>query len=74
MLQLLEETQIALIQALKNSLLYATKIKRVKRFEDKCHDCTTCCANITYTSNDEKGVTSNFTTIVFEPWYSNDAP
>ena len=65
MLQLLEKTQIALIQVLKNSSLYATKIKGAKQFEDKGHDCTTCCANITYNNGDEKGVTSNFTTIVF---------
>ena len=74
MLQLLEETRIALIQVLKNSSLYATKIKGAKRFEDKGHDCATCCANITYTSVDEKGVTSNFTGIVFKPRHSNDAP
>ena len=55
MLQLSEETQIALIQVLKNSSLYATKIKGVKWFEDKGHDCVTCCANITYTRGDKKG-------------------
>ena len=53
MLQLLEETRIALIQVLKNSSLYATKIKEAKRFEDKGHDCATCYANITYTNDDE---------------------
>ena len=74
MLQLLEETQITLIQVLKNSSLYATKIKGAKRFEDKGHDCATCCANITYTSGNEKSVTSNFTAIVFKPQHSSDAP
>ena len=44
MLQLLEETRIVLIQVLKNSSLYATKIKEAKRFEDKGHDCATCYA------------------------------
>ena len=58
----------------RNPSLYAAKIKEAKRFEDKGHDCVTCCANITYTSGDEKGVTSNFTTIVFKPWHSSDAP
>ena len=67
MLQLLEETRIALIQVLKNSSLYATKIKGPKRFEDKGHDCATCCANITYTSNDDESMTSNFITIIFKP-------
>ena len=61
-------------EVLKNPSHYATKIKRAKRFEDKGHDCATCCANITYTSGDEKNMTSNFTTIVFKPRHSNDAP
>ena len=74
MLQLLEETQITLIQVLKNSSLHATKIKRAKRFEDKGHDCATCCANITYTSSDEKSMTSKFTTIVFKPRHCSDVP
>ena len=74
MLQLLEETQITLIQVLKNSSLHATKIKRAKRFEDKGHDCAKYCANITYTNDDEKDMTSNFTTFVFKPRHSSDAP
>ena len=57
----------------RNPSFYATKIKGAKRFEDKGHDCATCCANITYSSNDETGVTSNFTTIVFKPQHSSDA-
>ena len=58
----------------RNPSLYATKIKGAKRFEDKGNDCATCCANITYTNVDEKGVTSNFTRIVFKPRHSSDAP
>nr|CAN74397.1 hypothetical protein VITISV_011203 [Vitis vinifera] len=61
-------------EILKNSLLYATKITRAKRFKDKGHDCATCCANITYTNDDEKSVTSNFITIVFKSRHSSDAP
>ena len=60
-------------EVLKNPSLYAIKIKGTKRFEDKDHDCATCCANITYTSSDEKSITSKFTTIVFKPRHSSDA-
>ena len=74
MLQLLEETQITLIQVLKNSSLHATKIKRAKQFEDNGHDCAKYYANITYTNDDEKDMTSNFTTFVFKPRHSSDAP
>ena len=54
----------------RNPSLYATKIKGAKWFEDKGHDCTTCCAN----NGDENDVTSNFTTIVFKPRHYSDAP
>ena len=57
----------------RNPSLYAAKIKEAKRFEDKGHDCATCCANITYTNDDENDLTSNFTTIVFKPQHSSDA-
>ena len=72
-LQLYEETQIALIKVHRNPSLYTTKIKRAKRFKNKGHDCATCCANITYTSDDENSMTSNFTTNVFKPQHSSDA-
>ena len=62
-LQLYEETQIALIKVHRNPSLYTTKINGVKQFENKCHSCAT----ITFTSDDEKSMTSNFTTIVFKP-------
>ena len=74
MLQLLEETWIALIQVLKNQTLYATKIKKAKWFEDKGHNYETCCAAITFTNDDEESVTSNFTIIVFKPQHFSDAP
>ena len=73
MLQLFEETQIALMQIHRNPSLYATKIKGAKQFENKCHNCATCCATITFTSDDEESMTSNFTTIVFKPRHSSDA-
>ena len=73
MLQLSEETQIALIQIHRNPSLYATKIKGAKQFKDKCHNCATCCGTITFTSDDEESMTSNFTTIVLKPRYSSDA-
>ena len=74
MLQLSKEKKIALIQIHRNPSFYATKIKRAKQFENKCHNCATCCATITFTSDDEKSMTSNFTTIVFKPRHSNYAP
>ena len=70
MLQLYEKTQIALIQIHRNPSLYATKIKRAKQFENKCHNCAT----ITFTSDDEENMTLNFIIIVFKPRHSNDAP
>ena len=73
MLQLSEETQIALIQIHRNPSLYATKIKEAKQFENKFHSCATCYATITFTSDDEESMTSNFTTIVLKPRYSSDA-
>ena len=72
MLKLPEETLIALIQTLKNPSLYATKINGAKRFEDQCHNCATCCGTITFTSDDEESMTSNFTTIVLKPQYSSN--
>ena len=74
MLKLLKETRISLIQTLKNSSLYATKINGPKRFENKCHNCATCCATITFTSDNEESVAANFTTIVFKRWHFSDAP
>lgn len=58
----------------RNPSFYATKIKGAKRFEDKGNNCATCCANIAYTSDNENDMTSNFTTIVFKPRHSSDAP
>ena len=72
MLQLLEETRIALIQALENPSLYATKIKETKRFKDKGHNFATCCAAITFTKDNEESMTLNFTIIVLKPRHSND--
>ena len=74
MLQLSKETQIKLIQIHRNPSLYATKIKEAKQFENKFHSCATCYATITFTSDDEKSMTSNFTTIVFKPQHSSDVP
>ena len=74
LLKLPEETRIELIQTLKNPSFYATKIKGAKRFEDKCHNCATCCATITFTIDDEESMTSNFTIIVLTPRHSNDPP
>ena len=74
MLQLSKVTQIALIKIYRNPSHYATKIKGAKQFENKCHNCATCCATITFTNDYEKSMTSNFTTIVFKPRHSNDAP
>ena len=74
MLQLLEETRIALIHIHRNLSIYATKIKGAKQFENKCHSCAACCTTITFTGDDEESMTSNFTTIVFKPRHSNDAP
>ena len=73
MLQLPKKTRIALIQALKNPSLYAIKIKRAKRFEDKCHNCVTCCAIIIFTSDNEESVTSNFIIIIFKHQHFSDA-
>ena len=74
MLQLYEETQFALIQIHMNPSLYATKIKGAKQFKNKCHSFATCCATITFTSDDEESMTSNFTIIVFKPRHSSDLP
>ena len=60
-------------EMLKNPSLYATKINGAKQFKDKCHNCATCCGTITFTSDDEESMTSNFTTIVLKPRYSSDA-
>ena len=73
MLQLFEETQIVLNQALKNPSLYTTKIKGTKRFEDKGHNFVTC-AIITFTNDNEEKMASNFTIIVLKPRHSNDIP
>ena len=74
MLQLFEETQIVLNQALKNPSLYTTKIKGTKRFEDKGHNFVTCCEIITFTNDNEEMMSSNFTIIVLKPRHSHDAP
>ena len=39
----------ALIQVLKNPILYATKINGAKRLENESHNCAKCCATITFT-------------------------